>query len=47
MVLKSLKSCVLMCEAPGMYFHHIRKGDNVKIYMQTMDLEHSKKVFFL
>ena len=45
MVLKSLKSCVLMCEAPDMYFHHIRKGDNVKIYMQTMDLEYSKKVF--
>ena len=24
----------------------MRKGDNVKIYMQMMDLEYSKKFFF-
>ena len=25
---------------------YMRKGDNVKIYMQMMDLEYSKKFFF-
>ena len=36
MVLKSLKSCALRCEA---LVCNIMKGDNVKIYMQMMDLE--------
>ena len=31
----------------SLHFYHIMKGDNVKIYMQMMDLEHSVKVFFL
>ena len=43
MVLKSLKSCALMCEA---LVCNIMKGDNVKIYMQMMDLENLEKVFF-
>ena len=30
----------------GLYFYHIMNGDNVKIYMQMMDLEYSEKVFF-
>ena len=29
-----------------LYFYHIRKRDNVKIYMQMMDLEYSEKFFF-
>ena len=41
MVLKSLKSCALRCEA---LVCNIMKGDNVKIYMQ--DLENLEKVFF-
>ena len=43
MVLKSLKSCALRCEA---LVYNIMKGDNVKIYMQMMDLENLEKVFF-
>ena len=43
MVLKSLKSCALRCEA---LVCNIMKGDNVKIYMQMMDLENLEKVFF-
>ena len=31
-------------EALVMYFYHIRKGDNVKIFMQLMDLKSYKKV---
>ena len=30
----------------SLYFYHIIKGDNVKMYMQMMDLEYSEKVFF-
>ena len=30
----------------SLYFYHIMNGDNVKIYMQMMDLEYSEKVFF-
>ena len=30
----------------SLYFHHIMKGDNVKIYMQMMDLKYSEKVVF-
>ena len=30
----------------SLYFYHITKGDNVKVYMQMMDLEESVKVFF-
>ena len=29
-----------------LYFYHIMKGDNVKIYMRMMDLEYSDKFFF-
>ena len=43
MVLKSLKSCALKCEA---LVCNIMKGDNVKIYMQMMDLDNLEKVFF-
>ena len=43
MVLKNLKSCALRCEA---LVCNIMKGDNVKIYMQMMDLENLEKVFF-
>ena len=46
MVLKNLKSCALRCEALVCIFYHIMKGDNVKIYMQMVDLEYSEKVFF-
>ena len=42
MVLKSLKSCALRREALVCNM----KGDNVKIYMQMMDLENFEKVFF-
>ena len=45
MVLKSLKSCALRCEAL-VCNNIIMKGDNVKIYMQMMDLENLEKVFF-
>ena len=31
----------------SLYFYHIMNGDNVKIYMQMMNLEYSEKVFFL
>ena len=40
---ESLKSCALRCEA---LVCNIMKGDNVKIYMQMMDLENLEKVFF-
>ena len=43
MVLKSLKSCALRCEA---LVCNIMQGDNVKKYMQMMDLENLEKVFF-
>ena len=43
MVLNSLKSCALRCKA---LVCNITKGDNVKIYMQMMDLENLEKVFF-
>ena len=39
----------IMCtqvQSFSLYFYHIMKGDNVKIYMQMMDLEYSEKVFF-
>ena len=31
----------------SLYFYHIMKEDNVKIYMQIVDLKYSEKVFFL
>ena len=31
----------------SLYFYHIVKGDNVKTYMQMIDLEYSEKAFFL
>ena len=43
MVLKRLKSCALRCDA---LVCNIMKGDNVKIYMQMVDLENLEKVFF-
>ena len=30
----------------SLYFYYIMKGDNVKIYMQMMDLEYSEKGIF-
>ena len=44
------EKCEIMCtkvRSSILYFYHIMKGDNVKIYMQMMDLEYSEKVFFL
>ena len=43
MVSYGLKSCAPKCEALVMYFYHIRKGDNVKICMQMMDLKSNKR----
>ena len=39
----------IMCTqvlSSSLYIYHIRKGVNVKMYMQMMDLEYSEKIFF-